>query len=106
MWEQLRAGWRNPKHAPNWPRSLRTYAFPRIGAKAVSEVTSADMLAILTPIWHAKPETARRVRQRISAVMKWAVAMQYRPDNPAGEVLGQALGRQRTGGPTHAGVAA
>ena len=64
------------------------------------------MLAILTPIWHAKPETARRVRQRISAVMKWAVAMQYRPDNPAGEVLGQALGRQRTGGPTHAGVAA
>ena len=96
VWEQLRAGWRNPKHARDWPRSLRTYAFPRIGAKEVSEVTSADMLAILTPIWHAKPETARRVRQRISAVMKWAVAMQYRPDNPAGEVLGQALGRQRT----------
>ena len=53
------------------------------------------MLAILTPIWHDKPETARRVRQRIGAVMKWAVAMGYRPDNPAGDALGQALGRQQ-----------
>ena len=35
------------------------------------------------------PETARRVRQRIGAVMKWAVAMQHRPDNPAGEALGR-----------------
>ena len=51
--------------------------------------------AILSPIWHDKPETARRVRQRIGAVMKWAVAMQHRPDNPAGETLGEALGRQR-----------
>ena len=79
----------------DWPRSLRAYAFPRIGAVPVSDVTTADVLAILTPIWHDKPETARRVRQRIGAVMKWAVAMGYRPDNPAGDALGQALGRQR-----------
>ena len=93
--EQQRPGWRNPKHAEDWPRSLRAYAFPRIGGVPVSEVTTADVLAILTPIWHTKPETARRVRQRIGAVMKWAVAMGYRPDNPAGDVLGQALGRQQ-----------
>ena len=61
----------------------------------VSDVTTADVLTILTPIWHDKPETARRVRQRIGAVMKWAVAMGYRPDNPAGDALGQVLGRQR-----------
>ena len=35
------------------------------------------------------------MRQRIGAVMKWAVAMGYRPDNPAGDALGQALGRQQ-----------
>ena len=68
--EQQRPGWRNAKHARDWPRSLRAYAFPRIGAMPVSEVTTADVLAILTPIWHDKPETARRVRQRIGAVMK------------------------------------
>ena len=93
--EQQRPGWRNAKHARDWPRSLRAYAFPRIGAVSVSEVTTADVLAILTPIWHDKPETARRVRQRIGAVMKWAVAMGHRQDNPAGDALGQALGRQQ-----------
>ena len=93
--EQQRPGWRNAKHARDWPRSLRAYAFPRIGAMPVSAVTTADVLAILTPIWHDKPETARRVRQRIGAVMKWAVAMGHRPDNPAGDALGQALGRQQ-----------
>ena len=79
------------------PRTLGryTYAFPRIGAVPVSDVTTADVLAVLTPIWHDKPETARRVRQRIGAVMKWAVAMGYRPDNPAGDALGQALGWQQ-----------
>ena len=92
---QQRPGWRNAKHARDWPRSLRAYAFPRIGAMPVSEVTTADVLAIPTPIWHDKPETARRVRQRIGAVMKWAVAMGHRPDNPAGDALGQALGRQQ-----------
>ena len=61
----------------------------------MSDVTTAAVLAVLTPIWHDKPETARRVRQRIGAVMKWAVARGYRPDNPAGDALGQALGRQR-----------
>ena len=92
---QQRPGWRNAKHARDWPRSLRASAFPRIGAMPVSAVTTGDVLAILTPIWHDKPETARRVRQRIGAVMKWAVAMGYRPDNPAGDALGQALGRQQ-----------
>ena len=94
--EQQRPGWRNAKHTRDWPRSLRAYAFPRIGAMPVSDVTTADVMAILTPIWHDKPETARRVRQRIGAVMKWAVAMGHRPDNPAGDALGQALGRQQT----------
>ena len=93
--EQQRPGWRNAKHALDWPRSLRAYAFPCIGALPVSAVTTADVLAILTPIWHEKAQTAQRVRQRISAVMKWAIAMGYRPDNPAGDALGQALGRQQ-----------
>ena len=41
---------------------------------------------------------AKRVSDEIDAlgaVMKWAVAMGYRPDNPAGDALGQALGRQQ-----------
>ena len=93
--EQLRPGWRTAKHAQAWVSSLRVYAFPQLGNRPVGEITTADILAVLTPIWHDKQVTARRVRQRIGAVMKWAVAMGLRPDNPAGDVLGQALGRHR-----------
>ena len=93
--EQLRPGWRSPRHAKDWVSSLRVYAFPQLGHRPVGEITTADILAVLTPIWHDKQVTARRVRQRIGAVMKWAVAMGLRPDNPASDVLGQALGRQQ-----------
>lgn len=62
--------------------SLRTYAFPTIGGKRVDEITSADLMACLAPIWFSKAETARRVRQRMSAVMKWSVAEGHRADNP------------------------
>ena len=48
-------------------------------------------MAVLQPIWTARHTTATRVRHRISAVMKWAVAQGHRPDNPAGEALGAAL---------------
>ena len=93
--EQKRPGWRSAKHPRDWIYSLRAYAFPELGHRPVGEITTADILAVLAPIWHDKHVTARRVRQRIGAVMKWAVAMGLRTDNPAGDVLGQALGRHR-----------
>ena len=85
--EQKRGGWRGRWHAQNWLRSLERYVFPRIGNRPVSEVNSADVLEILTPIWHVKPETARAVRQRVRSVLEWAVAMEMRMDNPCDRVL-------------------
>ena len=92
--EQKRAGWRNPRHPREWLSSLRRFAFARIGKVPVSEVTSADVLEILTPLWHRKAETARRVRQRLRAVLEWAVAMEYRIDNPC-DRIGPVLGPQQ-----------
>ena len=85
--EQKRGGWRGRWHAQTWWRSLEHYAFPRIGRRPVSEVNSADVLEILTPIWHVKAETARAVRQRIRSVLEWAIAMDLRNDNPCDRVL-------------------
>ena len=92
--EQKRAGWRNPRHPREWMSSLRRFAFPRIGKVPVSEVTSADVLEILSPIWHRKAQTARRVRQRLRAVLEWAVAMEFRIDNPC-DRIGPVLGPQQ-----------
>ena len=92
--EQKRAGWRNRRHHREWISSLRRFAFPRIGKMPVSEVTSADVLEILTPIWHQQAPTARRVRQRLRAVLEWAVAMEFRMDNPC-DRIGPVLGPQQ-----------
>lgn len=88
-------GWRDRgRSEAQWKASLRDYANPVMGSKAVDEVTTADVLAVLAPIWHTKPETARRVRQRIGAVMRWAVAEGHRQDNPAGDAIAAALPKQ------------
>ena len=92
--EQKRAGWRDQTYARAWLSRLERYAFPRIGRQPVSGVTSADVLEILTPIWHVKARTAQSVRQRISAVMEWSIAMEYRADNPCDRV-GPVLGAQQ-----------
>ena len=74
-----------------WRASLRDYVYPKIGTKTVDQVTTADVLSILSPIWNSKRDTAKKVRQRIGAIMKWAIAQNYRPDNPAGDAIGEAL---------------
>ncbi|MRX49441.1 tyrosine-type recombinase/integrase [Paracoccus sp. S-4012] len=82
--------WRNEKHGRDFISSLESYAFPLIGKMPVSNIAAADVLRVLMPIWTAKPETARRVRQRIGTVLKWAVAQGWRQDNPADSIT-QAL---------------
>ena len=93
VWNQLRPGWRSPQHARLWRGTLERHAIPRIGAMPVAEVTSADVIGVLTPIWHDRPATARKLRQRIGSVMEWAVAMGLRPDNPC-DRIGPVLGSQ------------
>ena len=73
---------------------MTRHVLPYIGDKPVSSVSSADVLDTLRRIWHVRPETARRVRQRINAVMDWAVAMEFCGDNPC-DRLGPVLGPQQ-----------
>ena len=79
------------KSTKQWRASLSEYAYHRIGDKGVDQVTTADVMAVVLPIWTSKHETAQRVRWRISAIMKWAIAQGYRSDNPAGEAVAAAL---------------
>ena len=77
-------GWRNQKHREQWRASLKAYAYPIIGELAASEVAASHLVEILRPIWSEKPETARRLRGRIEAVLDYAADpddMHYR--NPA-----------------------
>ena len=78
-----RAAWKpGGQSEQQWRYSLETYAFPFIGDKLVSAIMSSDVMDVLTPIWNTKRETAGRVRQRLGAIMDWAIAQGQRTDNP------------------------
>ena len=86
--------WRSRgKYEAQWRGTLRNHAMPRLGHKRVNEITTADVMGVLlaNDFWNRKRVTARVVRQRIGAVMKWAVAQGYREDNPAGDAISAAL---------------
>ena len=75
--------WKNAKHAAQWINTLKTYAFPKIGDLPVNGIGTPQVLDVLAPIWLTKPETARRLRQRIGTVLDWAKVAGFRTgDNP------------------------
>ncbi|NDB69264.1 MAG: site-specific integrase [Methylocystaceae bacterium] len=75
--------WRNDKHKAQWQTTLKKYCTP-IWSKPVDEIETADVLAILTPLWKRTPETASRLRGRIEAVLNAAKVQGYRTgENPA-----------------------
>ena len=77
------ATWKNKKHAAQWISTLQEYTFPIFGDRPVDQVDTPEVLNALSKIWLAKPETARRVRQRIGTVLDWAKAAGHRSsDNP------------------------
>ena len=89
--EMHRPNWRNAKSVTSWESTLKSYAYPKIGSMPVDAIEPADVMRWLLPIWNTKRETARKVRQRIGTVMKWAIAEGHRKDNPAGDAIGAAL---------------
>ena len=80
--DDLKAGWRNPKHAAQWTMTLRDYVTFR--DKPVELVDTEDVLASLKPLWHTVPDTANRLRGRIERVLDAAKAKGLRSgENPA-----------------------
>jgi hypothetical protein len=69
-----KASWKNSKHAQQWINTLQHYALPVLGDRPVDQIDSPGRPEGALPIWRTKPETARRVRQRIGTVLDWAKA--------------------------------
>ncbi|WCP13574.1 Prophage integrase IntA [Sphingobium sp. AntQ-1] len=66
-------GWKNPTHRQQWRNSLRDHA-AALTDKALDQITTDDILAVLQPIWLTKAETAGRVRGRIERILDAARA--------------------------------
>lgn len=89
--EANRPRWRSSKHAANWMQMLERHVLRTLGDQRVDCITTRDVLGVLTPIWTSRPETARRIRQRLRAIFRWAMAHEYIDRNLAGEAIDGAL---------------
>lgn len=102
--QSISGGFRNEKHRKQWLASLAG-VLNAFGTRQVSQVTSADVLNALSPIWLTRQETSRRVLQRVRAVLDWSKAQGYRSgDNPA-EGVAKVLPPQRRTTKHHAALA-
>lgn len=78
------SAWRDAKHRQQWRSTLAHYVYPIFGDLPVASIETSHVLAVIEPIWHAKPETASRVRGRIETILDAAKARGYRVgENPA-----------------------
>src|SRR5262249_53468415 len=95
---------KNAKHKAQWLASFEHDVFPIIGSKRIDTIESGDVLKVLTPVWTEKPETARRLKQRMKLVFDWAKASNYRTgDNPTDSIT-KVLPRQKKGDSHHAAL--
>jgi len=101
-------GWKgggDSVHGKQWLATLSAYAFESFGDVAVSLVDEAAVRDVLAGIWLAKPETAKRLRQRIRTVIDWSVAKGYRETSLAMPKIDKALPKQRAKAKHHAALA-
>jgi hypothetical protein len=80
--EAKRHQWRNEKHGDQWRMTLDVYA-ARLLDMQPAEITTADILAVLKPIWQTKPATAGRLRGRIEMVLDYARALGHISEDKA-----------------------
>ena len=97
-------GFRNEKHRKQWLSSLAD-VLAAFGAKRVDAITSADVLTALGPNWLVRPETSRRVLQRVRMIFDWCKAQGYcTGDNPTQGVT-KVLPKHRGGATASRGPA-
>jgi integrase len=95
--EALAAGW-SAKTAADFLTSLETYAYPAIGNLKVDTIEASHIRDLLAPIWTKVPETSRKVKVRISAVLNFAHSKGWRPTEAPRKSVTVGLSRQAKGG--------
>ena len=74
--------WRNSKHRWQWTRTLTQHC-AAIRDMPVDQIATADVLAVLKPIWAKTPETGSRLRGRMESVIDAARALGHIPEEKA-----------------------
>ena len=85
-------GWRGMRTKDSW--NLSFGYCEKIASIPISEITSADVLKIITSLWHDKGTTADKVLGHLSSVMQWSITEGHRTTNPATTNITTTLGKK------------
>ena len=86
-----KAGWRGAKTEGLWRHTIELAA--PLAKMQIASITSVHILDVLASVWH-RPELARKVKQHIGAVMRYAISRGLRADDPTSAAV---VGLPRTG---------
>lgn len=86
------------KTADAFLSSLETHAYPTLGKMRVDLVEAEHIANALAPIWTAKPDMAKKVRQRIATVLDFAKAKNWRATEAPRKAVGSLTGKTKKGG--------
>lgn len=95
--EIIKGRFRNDRHSASWLSSLEAYAVPVIGSKPVDQIDTPAIQLVLLPMWLTVPETGRRVRQRIGAVLDWSHGQGWRAVEAPMRAVSKGLPKQPKG---------
>lgn len=83
FFDSIKAGFKGRTTHADWKRDIEVRA-AKLRPKPLPEITTNDVLAVLSPIWLTIPRTARETRSRIERVLSAAKAKGLRSgENPA-----------------------
>ncbi len=86
-WHALQVGRWKPVHAKDVITSLERDIFPDLGAMPLDEIDKPLLLSVLRKVENRGAiETARRLKQRVAAVYRYANAEGAKLENPATEI--------------------
>lgn len=94
---EMKKGW-TEKHEKMFLASLETHVFPIIGHISVDQVEAPQVRDAVAPIWHTKPDMARKVRVRIGMVLNFAHGEGWRASEAPVRAVSLLLAKQPAAG--------
>ena len=81
--------------AGRWLSPLTVHVLPKLGELAIEAIDQHELKRVLEPIWHQKPDTARKAMNRMNLTLKHAAALGLDVDLQAVMKVQALLGKRR-----------
>lgn len=86
---------KNDGRAGRWLSPLNTHVIPKIGQRSIEDIDQHVLRSVFDPIWHSKPDAARKAMNRMNLTFKHAAALDLDVDLQAIMKMKALLGKRR-----------